>query len=177
MSTPKKLHPKPAGRKSKYEKIDLLQVERIASLGLTDHEIALSIGVSEATLNNYKKRHPEFLESIKRGKVVADSKVVASLYRRALGYTYDEKVVHSKRGVDGLVTVVAEDVSTKQVLPDPTSMIFWLKNRRKEDWLDTYTGEIVGRDGQPIKVEVVFVNEYKPTNGRSKGNGDKNKGH
>ena len=60
------------GAKGKYHTIDLNQVERIAGLGLTDTEIGIAIGLSEATINNYKKKHPAFLESLKRGKLVAD---------------------------------------------------------------------------------------------------------
>lgn len=72
------------GRKSAFDKIDLRQVESLAGLGLTDVEISVVLGISRATLSNYKSK-PIFLDTLKRGKVVADSQVIKSLYKRALG--------------------------------------------------------------------------------------------
>ena len=74
---------KKVGRPSPIETMDLKQVESLAGLGLTDVEIATVLGISKATLNNYKDK-PEFLDSLKRGKVVADSSVTKSLYKRAI---------------------------------------------------------------------------------------------
>jgi len=70
------------GRPSKYEKINLKQVESLASLGLMDEEIALVMDISERTLNYYKKK-PEFLQSLKKGKTKADIQIVKSLYDKA----------------------------------------------------------------------------------------------
>lgn len=63
---------------------DLSQVEVIASLGLTDTEIAIILGISERTLN-YWKKNPEFLQSLKRGKLKADFQIAKSLYEKAKG--------------------------------------------------------------------------------------------
>jgi len=70
------------GRPSKYEKINLKQVESLASLGLTDEEIALVLGISRSTLSYYKKK-PEFLDTLKKGKTKADVQIVRSLYEKA----------------------------------------------------------------------------------------------
>jgi len=72
-----------AGRPSKYDSIDLGQVEKLAGLGLIDTEIAMVLGIATSTLNEYKK-NPEFSESIKRGKLIADKEVIESLYKRAV---------------------------------------------------------------------------------------------
>src|ERR1041384_7074197 len=59
------------------------RVFELALLGLTDDELAEALGISERTLENWKLRHPEFLEALKRGKSLADAEVAHSLYRRA----------------------------------------------------------------------------------------------
>jgi len=37
-------------------------------------------------LNSWKKKFPQFLESLKKGKAVADANVASRLYSRAIGY-------------------------------------------------------------------------------------------
>lgn len=66
----------------KKDKVDLEQVEIIASLGLIDDEIAVILGISPRTLN-YWKKCPEFLQSLKRGKLKADFQIAKSLYEKA----------------------------------------------------------------------------------------------
>jgi hypothetical protein len=89
--------------KGKYEKWltteGLLQLEAWARNGLTDEQIAKNMGVSVATLYNYKKVHLEILESLKKGKEVVDIQVENALLKRALGYEYvevtEERIVDS----------------------------------------------------------------------------------
>ncbi|MGA3052442.1 MAG: hypothetical protein ABSE00_11075 [Chitinispirillaceae bacterium] len=68
----------PGGAPSKYGSINLRQLETLSRDGKTDKEIADFFEISEATLNNYKKQHPEFLEPLKRGKAIADESNVPS---------------------------------------------------------------------------------------------------
>ena len=48
------------------EKLNL--VEKWKRDGLTELQIAKNLGISKATLEEYKKIHPDFLAAIKRGK-------------------------------------------------------------------------------------------------------------
>ena len=50
------------------------------------------IGVSVSSFNVYKNEHPELLEALKNGKIVADDEVEAALYRRAVGYSYENEL-------------------------------------------------------------------------------------
>jgi len=70
------------GRPFKMNQVNLDQVEVIASLGLIDEEIAIVLGISRRTLNYWKKK-PDFLHSLKRGKLKADFQVTKSLYEKA----------------------------------------------------------------------------------------------
>jgi hypothetical protein len=100
-------------------------------LGATDEELAEFFNIALSTLNKWKKEKPEFSEAIKGGKSVADAKVAQSLYNRALGYSHPDTKFATH---EGLITDSKE--YTKHYAPDPTSAIFWLKNRQKEKWRD-----------------------------------------
>lgn len=119
------------------DKVDFLQVERLAGFNHTDEEIAIILGVSDSTLTRYKKDE-RFMTALKRGKLTVDSRVMNSLYRRATGYKYTERTFEQIRfgsklpdGKNVLVKTVI-----KHVEPNVTAQIFWLKNRRPQDWRD-----------------------------------------
>lgn len=120
----------------------LLQLESWARDGLTDKQIASNMGITEQTLNVWKKNYPSLFESLKRGKAVVDIQVENALLKRALGYSYDE--VTKKRVLDydpstGQVVGSHMEVTKtvrKEVQGDTTAQIFWLKNRRPEQWRD-----------------------------------------
>ena len=120
----------------------LLQLEAWARNGLTDKQIAYNMGITEQTLNVWKKKYPSLFESLKRGKAVVDIQVENALLKRALGYSYVETTREQVIDYDKTTGVpigshmeVTKEV-TKEVVPDTTAQIFWLKNRKPEDWRD-----------------------------------------
>lgn len=126
--------------KSKWEthvKDKLILVEAWARNGLTDEQISKNLGISKDTFYKYKKDYPDFSDSLKRGKEVIDVEVENALLKRALGYKYDEV---TKELVENEETGISElkvtKVVTKEVIPDTTAQIFWLKNRKSEEWRD-----------------------------------------
>lgn len=120
----------------------LLQLESWARDGLTDKQIASNMGITEQTLNVWKKNYPSLFESLKRGKVVVDIQVENALLKRALGYSYDEvtkeRVLDYDPSTGQIVGSHMEVTKTvrKEVQGDTTAQIFWLKNRRPEQWRD-----------------------------------------
>ena len=77
-------------RPSKYNPEFNTQVFKLALLGAKDTEIADFLNISESTLNKWKIDFPELSESLKKGKIQADTKVAKSLYKRAIGFRFDE---------------------------------------------------------------------------------------
>ena len=75
------------GRKTKYDDfIDrkgLVLVEGWARYGLTDLQISKNIGVAMSTFCDWKNKHPEFSEALKRSKDVADYEVENALFKKA----------------------------------------------------------------------------------------------
>lgn len=113
----------------------LIKIEGWARDGCTDEEIAKAIGIHRDTLYVWKKKYPVIADTLKRGKDVVDRKVENSLLKRALGYRYEE--VTKEISVDentGESKLVVTKVITKEVAPDVTAQIFWLKNRKPEQW-------------------------------------------
>ena len=99
--------------------------------GLTDEQIAKNMGIARATLIEWKKKHPDISDTLKRGKDIADIQVENALFKRATGYEVEEtKVEIDSNGKKHMVKI------TKHIAPDPTSIIYWLKNRRPEKWRD-----------------------------------------
>lgn len=134
-----------AGRPTRYTKEYCVQVYKLCLLGATDKEMASIFDVSEQTLNAWKKDHPEFLESIKRGKADADANVADRLYQRAMGYEHAEDQIFQFQGKPVIVPTI------KHYPPDPTAAIFWLKNRQRGKWNDKQEIEL---SGSTIKVEI-----------------------
>lgn len=141
--------------KGKYEEWlqpeGLLKIEGWARDGLTDEQIAYNMGISVATLYNWKTKYLDILESLKRGKEVTDRQVENALLKRALGYSYVETTKESLPIIDpitGEVTGYKLQITktvTKEVAPDTTAQIFWLKNRKPTEWRDKREVGISGK--------------------------------
>lgn len=105
----------------------LTLVEGWARDGLTDEQIAKNLGISIKTFYEYKKKYLQFLQALKKGKEIIDYEVENALLKRALGYEYDEVTYEHGEETKRV---------TKQVAPDTTAQIFWLKNRKPDKWRD-----------------------------------------
>ena len=117
----------------------LLKLEGWARDGLTDEQIAGNIGISRSTLNQWKEKYPDISDTLKRGKEVVDLQVENALLKRALGYEYEEGSEKYESG-----TLTEKKVTKKQVVPDTTAQIFWLKNRRPDKWKDKQDVQVSG---------------------------------
>jgi len=116
---------------------NLLRLESWARDGLTDEQIANNMGINVATLYRWKDQYCEICESLKRGKDVVDMEVENALLKRALGYTFTETTSESRYNREtGKYEMCVVKSVTKEVQPDTTAQIFWLKNRRPDIWRD-----------------------------------------
>lgn len=121
----------PAGRPTDYRTEYAGEAKKLAKLGATDIQIADFFGVDVRTVSLWKITHKEFSQSLKAGKDELDARVEQSLYHRAMGFERDSvKIFLNKQGEP--VTVPFREV----VPPDTTACIFWLKNRKRDQWRD-----------------------------------------
>lgn len=137
------------GAPTKYKQEYAEQAYKLCLLGATDAKLADFFDVEISTISNWKNAHIEFLEALKRGKYAADAEIADSLYNRAKGMTIIEqqaiKLTTKAQGVDkegnptrafGQTERVEIVDLMRQIPPDPTSVIFWLKNRQPKEWRD-----------------------------------------
>ncbi|OFN02618.1 transposase [Aerococcus sp. HMSC062A02] len=127
----------------------LIKIEGWARDGLTDKQIAYNCDVSERTFSTWKKRFSSISSALKKGKEVVDRQVESALLKSAVGYTTTERTITTNP--DGTQTV---KVTEKEVPPNTTAQIFWLKNRKPEEWRDRKETQISGG------VEVENKNPY-----------------
>ena len=106
------------GRQSKFDQVDLALVERLAKEGKTEAEICSVLEVDCSTFYRWKQKYPSFRMVLNSWKLEADRKVEEALYNRATGMT------------------VATEQGMKELPPDTTACIFWLKNRNRNEWRD-----------------------------------------
>ena len=81
--------------------LDLREVERLLAMGLTEEQMATSMGVSVSTITRRKKDDAQFAECIKRSKQLGITQVTNALF----------------------------DSAVNPDKPNTSAAIFWLKNR------------------------------------------------
>lgn len=126
-----------AGRPTDYDKIDLSLIKKYADAGLSNEQIAQLTGICIATLYNYQRDYPEFLEALKGGKENPDDRVERALFERAIGYVAPEEKVF----YDSNTGTIASQTVLKHYPPDTAAAFIWLKNRRGDKWKDKSVDE------------------------------------
>lgn len=126
------------------EEDKLTLLEAWARDGLTDEQIANNMGISVASLYNYKNQHLEILNALKKGKEVVDIEVENALFKKCIGYTVPIKKTFKVKRIeyneDGKKIKEYEELVTgyddMHIPADTTAQIFWLKNRKTDKWRD-----------------------------------------
>lgn len=147
-----KENPNNHSTKPKYHPDMVEQVCNMAKLGLTEKQMADVLLISVKTLEDYKRKYPEFTDALNKGRIEADAKVAAALYHRAIGYSHPDVYITVQRGE------VFKVPYTKHYAPDVGAMAFWLKNRTRgfdQPWVDALKHELTGKDGGPIDINKI----------------------
>lgn len=114
------------------------------------------MGISQSTYYVWMEKYPEFSEAIKRGKAPVDIQVENALLKRALGYEYEETTTEIEDIPTNKVDEKGNPIykqkkhikKTKRFIPpDTVAMIFWLKNRKPEQWKDKREQVVSTKDG------------------------------
>jgi transcriptional regulator with XRE-family HTH domain len=121
----------------------LLRIEGWARDGLIDEQIAKNMGISPSTLYEWKKAYPEILESLKKSKEVADREIENALFERALGGVHEvrktfkvKRTFYDEEGRKCEKEELKTGIDEVYIPGDTTAQIFWLKNRKPEQWRD-----------------------------------------
>lgn len=157
-----------SGRPTAYKEEFAKQAKKLSELGATDQETADFFEVDVRTVYRWKHSHDEFCQALKSGKSVADERVERSLYQRAVGYEQDEVKIFMPGGADEPVYAPFR----AKITPDTTAAIFWLKNRRPDEWREKSHTELGGKVqteeiGQGASKVMNFLNTIAERSGTS----------
>lgn len=131
--------------------------------GFTDEQIALKMGIHTSTFYVYKAKYKEISDALKIGKEACDYVVEEALVKNAVGY-WTEEITTEKMWDEqlGKMVVVKEKTVKKFVPANPTSQIFWLKNRNPDKWKDKREETITTEDNSiMVKLEGVLADYAK----------------
>lgn len=125
-----------AGRKPKYEKCVkpyLAEINKKIREGITEKAIASSLGITEQTLNNYKKQYPEFAEALSKDKG-ADclQELINAGIKAAKGYYVEEEQTIYKVDEDGNPVLEKVIVYKNWQQPNQSLNKFYVQNFGKE---------------------------------------------
>lgn len=118
------------GRPPKYRDDFARQAAKLCSLGATDEDLAEFFAVNPRTIRRWKVEHEAFCGALRLGMDLVDDQVERSLYQRAVGYSCETVKIFTHQGQ------VIRAEYREHYPPDTTAAIFWLKNRRPEQWRD-----------------------------------------
>lgn len=91
-------------------------------------QLALAFQVDEDTIREWISTHQDFAAGCKYGMNFADDTVERSLYQRAVGYEYRDVKIFRYKGQ------VIYAPYTKYMPASVQACIFWLINRRPDEW-------------------------------------------
>lgn len=120
--------------------------------GLSNGQMAFNMGISQSTFYAWKSEHTEISDTIKKGKEIIDYEVENALLKSALGYEYIE--THTN--------VYGEKTITKKYMkPDTTAIIFWLKNRKPNEWRDKQNVNHTGNINYSVDFSEITTDELR----------------
>lgn len=134
--------------KGKYEK--WLEEDNLALLGawakagLTQEQIAKNMDISLSTFKEWKNKYPAISAVLKIGREQADYVMENSLYKKGTGFSVRVRkpiklktVEYNREGKKIKEQEKIEYAEYDEYYPpDVTAQIFWLKNRKPDDWRD-----------------------------------------
>jgi hypothetical protein len=128
------------GRPTNY-KPENAEIARYACmLGATNETLAARFEVCRRTIDSWIASIPEFSIAVKQGRAGADEAVVSALFMRATGIEQKMTKVFCHRGQP-----VTADY-TVHLPPDVRACIFWLRNRRPEEWRESRPAVAAAKD-------------------------------
>ncbi len=134
------------GRKSKWDTHVLPNLDRIPKWrrdGMTEEQICKKLDVGVSTFNRYKKQYRELREALKKGKEHLVEELEDSLYKKAIGFEYEEIKTYISKDLDGKATQRMEKFK-KYAQPDTGALAFALKNLAPDKWKDRHDIEHKG---------------------------------
>lgn len=142
-------------RKSKYEiiKANFAKIEQLLSNGITEREVARSIGVAYSTWNKYKNAKKEFSELIKKSREHPVDDLIHSMYKSGKGFKETIKdYVKLKRDIIDPLT--GKKVGQEEYLQEIEREIYIPPNFQPAKFLVLNWGKDLGYSSEPKAMEL-----------------------
>lgn len=123
-------------RKGNYfEKVEpyLQQIREWKKVGATDEQICEQLHIGKSAFYDYQKKHPEFAETLKNGKMIFVMDLRGELARISFKHTLETKKIYIRENENGKKTKFTE-ITTREVDGDIAAINLLLKNLDKENW-------------------------------------------
>ena len=141
---------KKIGRPTLYKPDEMIpRVLEWVKQGIVDEEIATGLGINAATLYAWKNRYVEFSKAFKKGHEYRVNNVVNSLYKRAVGYSAEDKVVEE----DGDGNIKSIKTTQKHIAGDTTAQQVFLYNKAPEAWKSRNHGASISLTQNNINID------------------------
>lgn len=143
-----------AGRNNKYETHVKPYLDRIPKWrrdGKKEAWISNKLGVGVSTFNVYKNQHQELRDALKKGKEHLIEGLEDSLYKKAMGFEYEEVKQVIEKDDQGKDKKRVEK-TTKHSLPDTGALAFALKNLAPDKWRDRRDAENTGTNDGGVTI-------------------------
>lgn len=148
----------------------LLVLEGWARDGITDKDIAeKQIGISERAFCMWKNKYPSIVSALKKGRAPVMEKVEKSLYDLCQVQKYTETVEEITEDEFGKKRKHIRKI-TRETPPNPTAIIFALKNLKPHKWRDKQ--EIKGSFGLETEVPKLYAALEKAASQNDKGSSE-----
>lgn len=113
----------------------LAEIQQWFQEGVSSDQIIKNLDIGSSTWYEYIDKHPVLADLVKWSKSVINMSVENSLFRAATGYEYEEIKTIIEEDKNGKKRTRIEKVK-RHMPPNPTAMVFWLKNRVPSEWND-----------------------------------------
>jgi hypothetical protein len=113
----------------------LSDIQKWIEAGVTIDEICERIDIAPSSWFEYANKHEVLKNLIDWSRSVTNSRVESSLLKAAMGYEYEEIKSVIEEDKNGKKRTRIEKVK-RHMPPNPTAMVFWLKNRAPNEWND-----------------------------------------
>lgn len=124
----------------------LARIQGWARDGLTMEQIAYNMNINKTTLYKWQKKSDNLTNALKVSRDSADRQVENALFKNAIGFHYTEEQLTD----DGEVVEVQ-----KYSKPNTTAQIFWLKNRKPDEWREKQNIEHNGNVNSKIDLSTL----------------------
>ena len=134
------------GKGNRFDPALIPIVAILKTVGASDKDVALYLGVKPSTISKWKKSYPAFKDACAEGKKASASHLLATAFQEATGYDYTETTYEGYADEDGEWQMREKRITTKHARANP-ELLKWLliiiKNQFPEyDFQDTKKIEI-----------------------------------